>query len=154
MELDRDIKEDVKINRFQLERECEDHSSLYYYYAEQLAEARKTRDFLKDKLKSEQAKVEMQYRTSELTLDCKMTESSISSAVEINSGIQKIKQEFLQADYECNQLQAMEESMKQRKSMLDYLIQLYIREYYSDPTNRRDKYDQGSDEIRKNLNKK
>ena len=152
MELERDIEEDVKINRFKLDVEAETHPSIYYYYSNELAEAKKDRDLKKTKTKEITAKIELDYRADKIPFDGKKTEAGISSAVEIHPDVVKAKKDYIESEYIVNKLSAMEESIRQRKGMLDNLIQLYTMQYYAEPkSGRYNSTDQAGDELRKNL---
>jgi hypothetical protein len=150
---ERNIKEDLKINRFKLEIECEQQPDLYHYHAEKLAMAKKIKDEAKDNLKRVEAKIQLKVRSGEIEPDVKKTENSIAAIVVDNAEVEKARKELIEAEYEMNLLAANEESMRQRKSMLDHLIQLYIKEYYSAPKERNDGNDLASNNLRKNLNK-
>jgi len=151
----REIKDDVKINKFRLDDECQEHASLYYYYAEQLADAKKERDTAKANFKETTARTELNYRADRpgYELDCKKTESSISAAVEIHKDVIAAKQDYLRAEALVNKTESAAESMRQRKGMLDNLISLYQTQYYSEPHGK-SKTDQTSDDHRKSLNKR
>lgn len=156
MDFDRDIKEDVKISRFSLDIEAEEHPSIYWYWSDQLVEAKKDRDQLKADYKSKIAEIEMDYRADNIPLDIKKTEASISAAVENHPDVKKARQKYLDSEYIVNKLQSAEESLRQKKSMLDNLIQLYTMQYYSEPKAKHhyDTSDQVSDEIRKSKKRK
>lgn len=153
--MDRSIADDVAINRFKLEEESEEHSSLYWYWSEQSTEARKERDIAKAKYKEIVAKIEIDYRADRLEMDCKKTESSISSHVEIHPEVKQYKQALIDAEYKLGKAESAEESMRQRKSMLNNLIQLYTMQYYSAPGSKTDnrEADAGED-YRKQMNDK
>ena len=127
--------DDVKINRFKLEEECEQHAQVYWYYAELLAKARSNRDAIENALKLKKAEVNMAIRTTPEVYvgNVKVTESVVESTVEINADVQKYKTELLAAESEVYTLEAAVTAMTHRKSELDNLVQLWIKAYYASP---------------------
>lgn len=149
------IEDDVKINKYKMEEECEIHPSLYYQYSEESVDARADRDKAKNHLKEVMAKVEIDYRTGKREVETKLTEAAISSYVEIDPDVVSAKRAFFEAEKRANRAQSHEDCMRQRKSMLDNLIQLYTMNYYSEPNGKKGiRENSAGDDVRKGLNKK
>lgn len=150
----REIIEDVKINRFKLEEESETHPSIYYHYSELLVQAKDARDTSKAEYKKILASIELAYRVGKLELDCKVTEKAIESAVQVHPDVVAAQDRYLLAEKAVNSAQSAEESLRQKKGMLDNLIQLYVMQYYSNPTgNKYNKSESGATAVRGNLNR-
>lgn len=154
---DRDITDDLKINRFKLEDEAENQPSLFYHYSEITATARETRDKAKARLKEVEGRVSLDYRTGKRVSETKLTEAAISAAVDIDAEVVEARHAFLKAEAELGRAASAEEAMQQRKAMIGHLVQLYTMQYYSKPGPSKagsGADEQVGDELRKNLNRK
>ena len=58
----RDFADDVKLNKYKLDEECQRHSGIYYYYCEELSNLKSELDEEKDKLSFMEAKLELDLR--------------------------------------------------------------------------------------------
>jgi hypothetical protein len=148
--MDRDIIEDVKIDKFQLEKECAEHSELYRYWSKPTAEKKKIRDDLKIELKRLEGEIELDVRKGAVDIGVKITEGSVKAYINSCSKIVDKRKELAFAEFEVNKTVGDEESMKQRKAMINDLVQLYTKEYYAEPGNSTNIRDQ----INQNLKRK
>jgi hypothetical protein len=154
-EFERDYREDVKINRFKLELECSDHSSVYLYWSEQLTEYKAKLDEIKTRMDYKGAEVELELRKNPPE-GLKVTESAIMAMIKTNKEINNLAQEFNEARKALNLLSAAVVSLEHRKSMLENLRHLFIAGYYSragDGTPKQSGSDQAEDTMRTGLNK-
>lgn len=153
---DRDIAEDLKINRYKLEDEAENQPSLFYHYSEEATTAREERDKAKAKLKEIEGRISLDYRSGKRVTEAKITENSISAAVDIDPEVIDARNKFLQAEAELGKATAAEEAMQQRKAMIGHLVQLYTMQYYSKPSAGKGggATEQAGEDLRKNLNRK
>lgn len=151
---ERNIEDDLKINRFKLEDEAENQPSLFYHYSEIAADAREKRDKAKARLKEVEGRVSLDYRSGKKVTEAKLTEASISAAVDIDIEVIEARNAYLKAEAILGKATAAEESMQQRKAMIGHLVQLYTMQYYSKPNGAKGADEQASDAVRDKLNKK
>lgn len=132
---ERSLREDARIDKFNLHLSAEDQPGLYAYWAEKAADARKLSEGLENKLKLEEATVATRLRG---TLE-KVTEGKIAEGVATDPGVIALKEDLVQADHERNLAEAAVRALDHRKSMIEVLARLWTASYYGDPkTNTRD----------------
>lgn len=132
---ERSLREDARIDKFNLHLSAEDQPGLYAYWAEKAADARKLSEGLENKLKLEEATVATRLRGS---LE-KVTEGRIAEGVATDPGVIALKEDLVQADHERNLAEAAVRALDHRKSMIEVLARLWTASYYGDPkTNTRD----------------
>jgi len=128
------FSEEVKINRFRLPEECEQHAGKYHEIADTLATAKSDLNDAEDKLKLILAQREQFYR---LHWDDdtwgKMTESSIKAKIEIDEEVQGQKIFVSKLQRKLNTYDAAKSAFEHRKSMLNNLVSLMIGSFYSAP---------------------
>jgi len=146
-----DVKRDVKINRFKLEEESEKQPSLYFYYANELAELKGKKDKMENKLNLILAEVELSIREKPPE-KIKITESVIKSLVEKNKKVIEIKKRLAEIKEEIYVYSAVVSALEQRNSQLKVLKDLFLANYFTVDNDKRTF--QGSQEARKRLNKK
>lgn len=155
-EIKRVFSDDVRINKYKLDEECEKHSSSYYYWAEKNAEAKKVLSQSQDLLKYTLAEVEMGIRkTWDDTKDGKQTEPAIKAKLETTPKIKTIKEQIIENEHQVNILSAAVSAMEHRKSELNNLVSLHLGGYYATPTGikKQTGSDQASRDQKKRLNK-
>lgn len=152
---ERDFKQDIMINRFNLDNDCEQHASRYLYWSERLMEAKEGLDRLKDKQKLQEAQKEIHYRKEPLD-GMKATENSIKAMIESDDDIIDTKEQILKAQRSVYTLSAAVSAMEHRKSQLKNLVDLWTSGYFAFPggTKGKDKSDDSAEAARKQLNKK
>lgn len=127
-------KEDLKINQFSLDKEWTKQSSLLMTYQEQaiLAESKKTK--LKEDIEIFDALLDSKIR-KDITdgLIPKQTETAIKNTIIINNERIKKQQEYNEALKEYSLLNAAVKSFEHKKKALEYLCQLQISGYFSEP---------------------
>jgi hypothetical protein len=149
----RDLTEDIKINRFKLEQECEIQPSLYHYWAEQEAESKAIVDRLKNKLKLVRAQVELNLRDS---FAKKPTEAEITAHVERSPDVRETAEQLEHETAILYKMNAAVRALEHRKNELDNLTQLYIKAFYAKPDGgpRHTGVDEAAAGVRDRLNKK
>lgn len=128
-EFDRDISEDVKVNRFKLDVANEAQASIFNYWSTELSNIRKLADKLETRLKVKKAKVAASLRVDPPG-GRKLTESAITELVTINPDVQAIQHEYNIAkghQYDC---ETAVNSMEQRKTSINNLVKLYATGYF------------------------
>jgi hypothetical protein len=142
-----DFQQDIRINRFKLDEECEIQPALYHYYAEEYAQARSVRDAAKDKLDLVLGEREIHIRRNPPD-DMKVTEGVISALLVQDSDVQAAKEAYRVAQAKVDLLYAATTSLDHRKSELDNLVTIWTKDYYSGVAK-----EDTSVSIRKSLNK-
>ena len=142
-----DYKEDVALDRFKLEEESEALSSIYAYYASQQAEAHIEADKAKKELDRVKATKELYLRRNP-PMDVKLTEGTVSALVQEASEVVEAENNLLIANEKLYNLDSAIYSLNQKKSGLEYLVNLWERGYYSQEGTR--KSEETYDDMRRN----
>jgi hypothetical protein len=151
---ERTFDEDVKINRFRLEQECEEQPSKYLFWANLLADAKAEVDRLENQLRLTLAEQEKKTRFSMEEAGVKATEASVKAGVETSDAVFSAREKLQEAESVQYHLEAGVKAFEHRKSEIDNLTQLWIKGYYAKPDGgRRSVTDDVSSDIRKDLNK-
>lgn len=124
------FKEDVKIDRFALETECQSQADIYAVWGEQWAEAKNRRDIEKDKLDLVFAQQEIAIRNNASSNGVKVTEAIIKAMVEEDAEVLKQKQIYRDACRTLYSLDVAISSINQRGGQLDNLVRLHVNSYY------------------------
>jgi hypothetical protein len=152
---ERIFAEDIQINKYKLEEECERHSGMYFYWAQKLADAKSELNRAEDKLKLTNADRELFLR-SHWNDDKygKMTEGGVKAVLECDSKVIEQKATVNKAQEEVNSLNAAVSALEHRKSELDNLVTLLVKGFYSAPNGgkREGVNESASRELRGNLN--
>jgi len=129
------FSEDVRINKYKLEIECEKQASIYFYWAEKLADAKNKLNEKEDALKLITAQKDLEIRKNweaeYLAVNGKQTEAGIKAILE--SEIQSARENIRDAQSEVNYLIAAVSAMDHRKSELDNLTTLLVKGFYAAP---------------------
>jgi hypothetical protein len=134
MKQERNFSEDVKINKYHLEEECEKHAGLYFYWAEKLALARNELNAAEDKMKLTMAELDQAVRRDwDDSNQGKMTETGVKAKVDMHHDSLAAKKAIQEAQSAVNILQAAESAMNHRKSELDNLVTLLVKGFYAAP---------------------
>ena len=152
-EEDRLFSDDVKINKYKLEIECEKQASTYFYWAEKRAEAKNRLNEMEDKYKLIYSQEDLKIRSD---TSSKQTENSIKAALETNKNILAAKEDIRDAQSELNYLDAAVYAMDHRKAELDNLVTLLVKGFYAAPNGgRREGVIESTErDIRKKLKKR
>jgi len=146
------FEEDIKINRFKLDEDCEIQPVLYNYWSDKLTEAKGNRDKLKNEVSLTYAQTEIETRKN--PPGGKVTEGLIRAAVDTNPKIVELEEKLRVSQKEVYTYEAAVEALGHRKSMLDNLVKLYGSNYFSKPEGRKDSNsDNYSQDMRGRLNK-
>jgi hypothetical protein len=152
----KDFEEDIKINKFKLAEECEQHASKYWYWANKLAEAKNDLGDSEDALKLISAQVDSDYRENWNESEWgKKTDSAVAGRVLADEKVRDAKEKLIKNQHNVNTLVAAVSAMDHRKGMLDNEVKLLIGGFYTSPTGgKKEKaVDQGERQIRNKLNK-
>ena len=146
------FSDDIKINRFKLDEECTNHSNKYYHWSTKLAVAKNKLAEEEDALDLIESQQELEIRKNWNDENGKQTEGSIKAVLASNKEVRKQVERTIEAKNEVNILQAGVIAMEHRKGMLDNLVTLFIRNFYSSPTGKNDISDQTGREVKSRLN--
>lgn len=152
---ERNYREDVKLNRFQLETACEEQGGLYTYWSEQAAERRADREKLENKLDFVVAqKTSEAYNNPSMLPGGKATEATAKAWVNIHPEVVGLKDQVTEAQRNENIMAGAVRGMDSRKAMIEVLQRLYSGQYWGDPNpSRGGREDQASDQLNTNLNR-
>ena len=153
----RDFESDIKINKYKLDSECEQHASIYWYWADKLAKAKNDLGDSEDKFKLISAQREMFIRQNWNDSWGKQTEAGVKAQLESDNEYISAKEEIRNNQHEVNILIAAVTSMEHRRDMLKCEKELLIGGFYASPEmSKKDigAVGKGEREIRNKLNKK
>lgn len=150
------FEEEIKINKYKLEDECEKQASTYLYWATKNADAKSDLNEADDALKLIMSNQDMYVRNNWKDSWGKQTEGSIKAAVETSSETIAAKEKLAKCQREVNTLTAAVSAFEHRRDELKNLTGLLIGGFYSAPNGgRREGANESAQrEERKNLNKK
>jgi hypothetical protein len=151
----RDFESDIKFNKYQLDEVCEKHASVYWYWANKLAEAKNALGDSEDKFKLTSAQREMFIRQHWDESWGKQTEAGVKAQLESDSEYISAKEDIRNNQHEVNTLIAAVSAMEHRRDMLKCEKELLIGGFYASPeNNKKDASKLVDREINKKLNKK
>lgn len=151
-----DFEADIKINKFQLEIECEQHASTYLYWAKKLANAKSDLGEAEDALKLLTAQTDLDVRNNWDERNGKQTENSIKAVVESHASVVSQKASCNAIQREVNMLIAVALVFEHRRDMLKCEKELLIGGFYSAPNGgkREGVTESVEREVRQKLNKR
>ena len=132
--VDHDFSEDIKINKYRLEEECEKQASTYLFWAKQCADAKSELNEAEDALKLVTSQTDLKHRKfwDEAKFG-KSTENSIKAAIETNDSVVAAKGRVAELQRKVNTLSAAVSAFEHRKDELKNLTGLLIGGFYSAP---------------------
>jgi len=133
-----DYEEEAKIDIHSLEDEWIHQPGLFIKYADAAADARLAMDQAKTGLETMIATIALEARNNPDKFGIgKVTEGTISEAVDCHPKVIKAKQDYHQATHDHVQLQGHVRGFDQRKSALENLVKLIAMGYHSTPNSER-----------------
>lgn len=128
-------REDIFIDKNQLDIEWEKQSSLFFKYAEEHTNALAKRDRLKNELEVVKAEVfaDIKKNWKEYEFTKKPTDGEARNEVEINIDVQEINAELIEANKEVNILASAKAALEHKKKALESLTSLWIQGWFADP---------------------
>ena len=139
----RNFKSDIRLDRFELEVEAERQSTIYQYWSDILANAKRDKDTASNELEQLKAEKALHYRLNSKemknndgdTITLKVTEPTVAAMVDTDPDIIAKKEELAQLKYRVSKLEGRLTALDHKKRMIDNLRHLYISGYYSKPGN-------------------
>jgi len=130
-----DFEKDLSIDIENLDVEATLQPELFFKYASLAKEAREKYDLAKMKLNITEAELARKIRERPRAFGVvKITESSIKEAAIVHPEYRTAYKKMVKARSESDLLYRAQEAMDQRKRMLELLVQLHGREYFSGPS--------------------
>jgi len=130
-----DFEKDLEIDQENLDIEAIRQPELYFKYSLLAKEAREEFDLLKMKLGITESELGSKARLKPKEFGIrKVTEGAIKEAVQRHPRYLAIYKKMIIAKNEAELLNHAQEAMNQRKRMIEVLVQLHGREYFSGPS--------------------
>ncbi|MHA1345031.1 MAG: hypothetical protein ACTSO3_01390 [Candidatus Heimdallarchaeaceae archaeon] len=130
-----EFEKDSEIDIENLEVEACLQPELYFKYSSLTQKARKKYEIYKFKLSVKEAELARRARGKPAAFNItKVTDNAIREAVTTHVEYKIAYKRMINARYEADLLNKAQESMEQRKRMLELLVQLHGREYFSGPS--------------------
>lgn len=123
-----DLKASLRLDQNNLEVECAKQGSLFHFWSEKCAEAKASRDKIKDRLKLQEAKRALEIRNS----GEKVTEALVTQLVASDYDLYEIRNELNVANKLVYSLEAAVDALEHKRSQLSNLVQLFIKNHYQD----------------------
>jgi len=129
-----EFEKDLNIDLENLEAEAIVQPELYFKYCSLAREAREAYDMSKLHLNVVEAKLSRKIREKPRMFGVtKVIENAIKEAILIHPKYESAYRDMVRAKSEADILGKAENAMEMRKRMLELLVQLYSREYFSGP---------------------
>jgi len=129
-----DFGEEIRINKYQLDDECERQPSLYHRYSRQLADAKKVADKAEDQLKFMLATTESDLRAGAANAGVKITDAGVKAELELSAEVITAREELREANGRVYILQAAVNALEHRRSSLDNEVKLWLAGYFATPS--------------------
>ena len=126
------------LDKYNLDEEWENQSTNMYTIGDLATDAMAKYIFEKSKLNKRKAEIELEYRTGKREREglTKLTEGSISAAVDSDEELFEMQQEVNRLKYQADKYNSGVEALKDKKRALEYETQLFFAKYFSEPTNK------------------
>lgn len=125
----------LEVDRLKLDEEWAKHPQEYHLYAEAFADYQFAYDIAKSKLELVQAEIDRDVRANPTDFQiAKITESLVKSTIIVQPEYQSAVKKLNIAKHELESARANVNSLDQRKRQLTLLVELWIKDYYSEIT--------------------
>ena len=126
------LREDLGIDRDNLDRECTLQPQLYEKIGHEVVLSGRLAKDAKVLWDEKEAEVQLAIRKNPSAYGLeKCTESTVAAALTLDDSVKKFKRGYLQADEEHQALKILLEAMSQRKSMIRDIVDLFVHNYYT-----------------------
>lgn len=124
----------LDIDKARLDQEWREQPALYWKWAKKVADAQLVYDNAKSELAVEKAEADLAIRKSPNDYGIgKLTEAALSAAIDKSRVIQRCEEKIREARHALDIAKAAVDALEHRKRALSMLVELWIRDYYSDP---------------------
>ncbi len=124
------LKERLRIDKSQLDREVSEQPMLFFDVAEAYEEAVAERDGLKEALATIDAELDGAVRVKLEKRHDKYTEAMVKNGVQLDPKHEKAFQAYIDAKTRAGKLESMKEAFKQRNYMVRELASLFVASYF------------------------
>lgn len=131
-ELRRQLPKEVMVDKHDLDDECAAQAGVYVRWAERAARARDERDRKDHELRQHEAYLDQQLREDAKDEKPKPTESAIKARMVLEESHQRLQDAVFDARMVSAFCDSAKQAFEQRRSMLKYLCELWLGEYYSE----------------------
>lgn len=130
----------LEIDPLALDVELQEHPSQYGYWADTAAKAQRKVDEAKVDLESTRSKIDREIRLNpeDYGLE-KVTDRAVGAAVDGQPECKAAQKKLIDAKFESNLANGRVNALEHRKRALSLLVELWIREYYSERSRSVDK---------------
>ncbi len=127
---------DLEVDRLRLDDEWVKHPKQYYVWAEKAADAQYVYDQAKAELELTKAELDQEIRNNPGTygLPEKVTEVRLANTIILQNEYQVVLKHLNTKKHELDIAHAAVNTLEQRKRQLTVLVELWIRDYYSEAT--------------------
>lgn len=126
-------KEDINLNKNDLDNEWEKQSSLVLEYGHKLAYVTNKKERLKEKMKIYSSDLELRIRENPSNHGLtKVTEAGISASLSTDPTIKTYNQEIMEVSEEIGLLSIAMKAFEHKRAALDGLTKLTAQHYYSE----------------------
>ena len=123
----------LEIDPLRLEEEWQQHPSQFGYWAEKAVDAQDVMDRAKAAFDKTSSQIDSELRDSPDDYGIKKaTEAEVKTALVRQPGYVRAQEAYLEAKKEYNRSQAALNSLEHRKRALSMLVELFVKDYYSD----------------------
>jgi hypothetical protein len=129
--IDMNFGDSIKIEKDNLDGEFLRQPQLVFKFGKMEADADKEVNELEQKLKVAEAEA---YKSARNSTE-KITEKAIQSVIDSSDEVRKISNDLIKARYNKKIMAAVVKAFDHRKSALENLVQLWMRDYFSTPKN-------------------
>jgi hypothetical protein len=121
-----------QIDKFALDEDCIRQPQLFQEAADEATNAAEQRDLAKLDMETTLAELDLTFRREASGKGERLTDKAIESLVNNDERYIKSKEDFIHTKMLASLADNKKTAYEQRKSMLEYIIRLYLSEYYSD----------------------
>ena len=151
----KNYENDIVVDANKLDGEWIKQSSLFLHYAQEHTELSFVRDKAKFDLEQTKAELDKEIRTNpeEFGL-AKITEAVVSNTILLHNRYKTKMEIYLDAGYEVDTLTNVLRAFEHKKKTLEYLVQLHLSGYNSEPSETKVREEVELGEARKRSKKK
>jgi hypothetical protein len=135
------VQKDVTLDKNNLDVEWERQSNLMEEYTKMLAKSNKEYSDIKLLLDNIVSGKKLEWRLDgEIKLNgktTKVTEGSLDNAIDVDEECIEQKKLLIEKQYEIDVLKGVVEALRNKKSALEYEVQLYLSGYFGSPNDQR-----------------
>lgn len=131
-ELSEQLDADMRIDKYGLDNECAEQTSIYSKWARMSAEASRERDYRQKELDETSAMLDNEIRTDPEKYGIKdLKEAAVKAVIMGDEAVMKLKSDLIEATTYAKFMNSAVAACDQKKTMLRMLGDLWLGEYYS-----------------------